>query len=166
MVVSRSCIQMVLSQVWSKLVCSNGKWIRKSGLTQPLMWLKRRSGGNWNVQALQPCMFLEMYRPYNPVCFFCLVCTHKPGWCGMYPKEMVSAPGVTCTQTKWFRHLQLQGLLLTALRIGRALKPDNIVYIMKGSPWKTWPIHMLVDQSGIDGPSQIKKGRLFEIIRP
>jgi len=91
MVVSRSCIQMVLSQVWSKLVCSNGKWIRKSGLTQPLMWLKRRSGGNWNVQALQPCMFLEMYRPYNPVCFFCLVCTHKPGWCDV-PKK------------RWFPH--------------------------------------------------------------
>jgi len=154
MVVSRSCIQMVLSQVWSKLVCSNGKWIRKSGLTQPLMWLKRKSGGNWNVQALQPCMFL-------------LSC--------LYPQTRV----VWHVPKRWFRHqvwhvpkqngsgtYSYKDFFWLLSGLGEPLKPDNIVYIMKGSPWKTWPIHILVDQSGIDGPSQIKKGRLFEIIRP
>ena len=151
MVVSRSCIQMVLSQVWSKLVCSNGKWIRKSGLTQPLMWLKRRSGGNWNVQALQPCMFLEMYRPYNPVCFFCLVCTHKPGWCGMYPRDgfgtrcdmypnkMVPAP--TATRTSFDRSQDWESFEAWQYCIHHEGEPlENLTSPNVGwSVWNWWP---------------------------
>jgi len=87
-------IQMVLSQVL--VVCLTQQWKLDSVKvdSRNLEWLKGRSGENWRF-APTKLKYAGLTTLYVFVYWWLSV---PKGRCDKYPREMVSAPGVTCTQ--------------------------------------------------------------------
>jgi len=123
----------------------------KSGLTQPWM-IERKVRWKLKICSNQ----IEICRPYNPVCFCLLmiVCTQRTVWqvpkrdgfgtrCDMYPRDGFGTNG---TDPYWICDLGLRWVVSQNPPHGRSnevLKPDNIVYIIKRSQWKTLPIILM-----------------------